>query len=371
MKKVICTIIVCSMFLTLLIGCGAKFEVSVNNSEETTFESTGQESIQESTTVLSEETPAKAEVTFLRDDGMHCYYKVEPYKILDRFVKDNNGSLRKRFDIQVENLNRIIAADDKVNFYVYVCTRMQDTAYARELFPDEAATQDYVSEFIASIKDCKGIGQLDIDTIEKRKEKIWDTDHHWSAMGAYSAYVDVINMMNKNTPEIGDPLELNPGKLIVFDDVKARGSYANTLQFDEYTEPLKVLDINIPAFTKRSLYTPAYDTYKAGNFNRDTFADHYVQYYNNTTVRRYKLAEPKNERNLLLIGDSYTWWFSWLIASNFANVYIYLPPWDEPTIDYNQYIQKNNITDVLIMQFSDRLLYDYYNDNSLKRIKTN
>lgn len=370
MKKAICTIIICSMFLTLLMGCSAKME-ETNNSEEITFESTVQESIQESTTVVTAEPPVKVEVTFLKDDGMHRYYKIEPYKILDRFVKDENGSLRKKFDIQVENLNRIIAATDKVNFYVYVCTRMQDTAYSHDLFPDEVATYDYVSEFMASLKGAKGIGQLDIDTIEKRKEKIWDTDHHWSAMGAYSAYVDVINMMKKDTPEIGDPLELNPGKLIVFDNVKARGSYANILQFDEYWEPLKVLDINIPDFTKKSIYTPAYDTYSAGNFNRDMFADHYVLYYNNTAVRRYKLAEPKNERNLLLIGDSYTWWFSWLIASNFANVYIYLPPWDEPTFDYNQYIQANNITDVLMMQFSDRLLYDYYNDSSLKGIKTN
>ncbi len=371
MKKLIYTIIICFMFLTLLTGCSAKSEETVSISEESTFESTVQESIQESTTVVSEETPMKTEVTFLRDDGMHTYYKVEPYKILDRFVKDNNGSLRKKFDIQVDNLNRIIAANDQVNFYVYVCTRMQDTAYSQDLFPNEIATQDYVSEFMTSIEGCEGIGQLDIDTMEKRKEKIWDTDHHWSAMGAYSAYVDVINMMKKDTPEIGDPLELNPGKLIVFDQVKARGSYANTLQFDEYSEPFKVLDINIPAFTKRSIYTPAYDIYKAGSFNKGTFADHYVLFYNNTAVRRYKLAEPNNERNLLLIGDSYTWWFSWLIASNFANVYIYLPPWDEPTFDYNQYIQDNNITDVLMMQFSDRLLYDYYNDSLLKRIKTN
>lgn len=360
------------MLLALLTGCAEEKEETVNNSGEITAGSNVQESIQESATVEPEpsEPPVKAEVIFLRDDGMHRYYKIEPYKILDRFVKDNNGNLGKRFDIQVDNLNRIIAANDKVNFYVYICTRMQDTAYFQDLFPDELATQDYVSEFMASIKGCKGIGQLDIDTMEKRKEKIWDTDHHWSAMGAYSGYVDVINMMKEDTPEIGDPLELNPGKLIVFDDVKARGSYANILQFDEYWEPLKVLDIDIPEFTKKSIYAPAYDAYNAGNFSRDTFADHYVLYYNNTAVRRYKLAEPKNERNLFLIGDSYTWWFSWLIASNFANVYIYLPPWDKTRIDYNQYIQDNNITDVLVMQFSDRLMFDYYNDSLLRVIKT-
>jgi hypothetical protein len=313
----------------------------------------------------------KIEARMLLDDNFHRYYDFEPYQFLDRYILNPNDQLRKPFDRQVANLNRIIASNTDVNFYVYVCTRMQDTEFSKEIVPQEFSTLDYFNEFIGSVKGATDIGWFDIDTVDKRIERVFRTDHHWSALGAYSGYTDVVNMMKKYTPEVGEPLPLNGETgLITFDDVEMRGSFASTMRFDDYYETFKVLDITLPEFIRNGMHSDAYARYSTGGFDKSTFADHYGAYYNAGSVRRYKVKNSPNGRNLLIIGDSYTWWFSWMIAANYENVHIYRPPWDTKDFDYNKYIEENNITDVLLMQFSDRLFFNYYSDSNLSVIKT-
>ena len=333
---------------------------NTNNSDDNTAE-----------TQPPEDIPVKIESKLLLDDNFHRYYKVEPYKFLDRWILSSGDKLRKSFDRQVLNINKIIASDTNVNFYVYICTRMQDTEYSKEIVPNEFSTLDFFNEFIDSIKGAKDIGWFDIDTVEKRVEKVFRTDHHWSARGAYSGYVDVINMMKKNTPEIGEPLPLNGETgLITFEDVEMRGSFAAIMRYDEYYEEFSVLDITLPKFTKADVHIDAYERYKAGKFDKGTFADHYVAYYNSSGQRKYTVKGNNTGRNILIIGDSYTWWFSWMVAANFDNVYIYLPPWDKKNFQYNQFIADNGITDVLLIQFSDRLFFNYYSDSNFSSIRT-
>ena len=323
---------------------------------------------------LREKPPIKIsdiEAKLLHDDNFHRYYGFEPYQFLDRWIISSGDKLRRSFDRQVVNINRIIASDAGVNFYVYICTRMQDTEYAKELVPNEFSTLDFFTEFIYSINGAKDIQWLDIDTPEKRMEKVFMTDHHWSALGAYSGYADCINMMKKNTPEIGEPLPLNGETgLITFEDVQMRGSFAAIMRYDNYYEKFSVLDITLPEFTRADVHIDAYERYAAGKFDKGTFSDHYVAYYNSSGQRKYTAKGNDTGRNLLIIGDSYTWWFNWIIAANFDNVYIYLPPWDGKNFQYNDFIWENGITDVLLMQFSDRLFFNYYSDSNFNAIKT-
>jgi len=319
---------------------------------------------------IPEKVPVKVVSKLLYDDNFHRYYGFEPYQFLDRWIIGPESKLRKKFDSQVDNINRIIGLNKNVNFYVYILTRMQDTEYAVDLVPNEFSTLDFFYEFIYNVWDATEIGWFDIDTVEKRVERVFRTDHHWAALGAYSGYVDTINMMKKHTPEIGDPLPLNGETgLIVFDDVKMRGSFAAIMRYDEYYEPFIVLDITLPTFTNANVHVDAYDRYSAGRFDKGTFTDHYSAYYNSSGQRYYSAKGNNTGRNLLIIGDSYTWWFTWMVAANFDNVYVYLPPWDQKTFEYNKFIDDNNITDVLLTQFSDRLMFDYYSDSNFSRIK--
>ena len=84
----------------------------------------------------------------------------------------------------------------------------------------------------------------------------------------------------------------------------------------------------------------------------------------------YKYINNKTGRNLLIMGDSFMQCIAETVASHFDNTYT----WHVVSggeINYEQYIKDKNITDVLVVCFDMRLIYDYNNDIHLERIKTN
>ena len=316
----------------------------------------------------------------LVNDGLHKYYAIRPeipgdadidnLEILEDFIDTvlsfPEEKLRDNMEKQIEHINRISDATVKSNadFYLYVGKRMQDAEYFTKIVPNEISTASYFDEFMDRIENTKGKGALDVDTYEKRMENIFRTDHHWSPMGAYNGYCDIINMINKNSPEIGEPIELK--RIIYYDDVKMRGSASRISSFSRFYEPFRVMDIDLPENNKYKI-TDIDDRYKNGNFDKGLYADHYELYYKRQS--KYIYESNKTGRKLLIIGDSFTWGSAWLIAANFDETYLYYP-WDRKKIYLNDYIEENGITDVLCMLFSDRILFNIYDDCPLKNILT-
>jgi len=310
----------------------------------------------------------------IQNDGLHKYYVIYPEEngivesFIDTILSPPEETLAANMEVQIAHVNRISSAlaEMGVDFYLYVGKRMQDAEYVTKIIPNEITTAPYFGEFMERIEKTKGKGALDVDTLEKRMENVFRTDHHWSAMGAYSGYCDIIGMINKNSPEIGEPIPLKG--LIAYPEVNMRGSAALISSFQRITELFRVMDIDLPEKDKRYKVTDNSQRYESGNFDKNRFADHYALYYNRPA--RYAYPENYTGRNLLIIGDSYTWWSDWLIAANFDETFLYYP-WEWKQLNLYDYIEKNGITDVLMMLFSDRLVFNLYNDCPLFNIDTN
>ncbi|MCL2160181.1 MAG: hypothetical protein FWH48_12300 [Oscillospiraceae bacterium] len=309
----------------------------------------------------------------VQNDGLHKYYAIYPSdeslvpSFIDTILSFPEETLRKNMEEQIEHINRITKelTYTKADFYLYVGKRMQDAEYVTKIIPNEISTASYFGEFMDRIENAKGKGALNVDTLEKRMENVFRTDHHWSALGAYSGYVDIINMISKNSPEIGEPIPLLG--LIAYPEVAMRGSAALISSFQRITETFSVMDIVLPEKDSRYKVTDNAQRYESGNFDHARFADHYALYYN----RPGRYIYPKNNtgRRLLIIGDSYTWWSDWLIAANFDETYVYYP-WDRKKLNLYDYIEENGITDVLMMLFSDRVIFNIYNDCPFENIIT-
>jgi len=318
----------------------------------------------------------KFDTMMVENDGLHRYYAIYPSggenidfidSLIDTALSFPEDILRANMEIQIEHINRISAATSKsgANFYLYVGKRMQDAEYFTKIVPDEISTALYFNEFMDRIEGTKGKGALNVDTFEKRMENIFRTDHHWSALGAYSGYCDIINMINKVSPEIGEPIPLNG--LITYDEVRMRGSASRISSFSRIEEKFSVMDIDLPEPDSKYKVRNNAASYANGTFNKGRFADHYSEYY--SIGSRYVYPKNNTGRNLLIIGDSFTWWSAWLIAANFDETYVYFP-WDRKKLNYDDYIWENNITDVVCMLFSDRILFNIYNDCPLENIRT-
>lgn len=314
-----------------------------------------------------EEEKTEFSAVMLIDDGLHRYYAIRPFDFIDTALSFSEDTLFANMDTQIGHINRIGAATAGMgaSFYLYVGKRMQDAEYFSEIIPAEKSTAPYFREFMDRIKETNGKCALNVDTLEKRLENIFRTDHHWSALGAYSGYCDIINMINKNSPEIGPPVPLSG--LIAYESVNMRGSASRISSFPRFTETFSVMDIKLPAGHQQFRVTDNAGKYEKGSFDKSMYADHYALYYNYKS--EYIYPENKTGRNLLIIGDSFTWWSSWLIAANFDRTYVYYP-WDRKKLDYGGFIEENGITDVLMMLFSDRAMFNIYGDCPLENIKT-
>jgi hypothetical protein len=295
----------------------------------------------------------------------------------DKTLLADEDELRRRIGVQLGHVNRIANANPNVNFYVYVCTRFQETEVFGEiisdirLMRDEFSTKHLMDEFFAGldISVINGYDYFKIGTVEERLERIFKTDHHESAQGAYSIYCDVINIIAKDSPEIGEPRTATFGK---FEEVQVRGSHVWGHGYTEIYDDFAYYDIILPEHdmfsdirgkgrTSRGL-----DKYDAGRFSKDMFADHYGNYY----PRPANVEYPGNNtgRNLLMLTDSYSWATGELISSNFDHTYATL--WTHGRFDYNDFISENNITDVLILQVADRILYNIQDDTQLDKVIT-
>jgi len=284
-----------------------------------------------------------------------------------------HATAAKNMLVEQAHINRIAAANKNVNFFVYLATRMQDTAYYTEIVPTEPSTYDIFLDFINGLSgDVAGVGWLDISTFEKRMELCFKTDHHWNALGAYQAYTDVITMINKTVPEIGEPLPLKG--LIEFPNVESRGSGAARTGTPVYYDNFAVMDIDLPAQHPTERVRSKLNEYKNGRWDIDRlgkndYTGHYENFYDTPGIITY--PENNTGRRLLILGDSYIYWVSWLIGANFDKTFVHYTLWEQD-LDYNKFISDNDITDVLLLQYSARTLAKATSATKyLEQVKTN
>jgi hypothetical protein len=294
---------------------------------------------------------------YVGEEGTRRFYAIRPYDFMESVMKMDEKNLYKNMKTQARGINKLIQANTDVNFYLYIGKTMQDTKYFNEIIPNELCTAPMFDEFMESIEGAAGIGYFQIDTWEDRLAKQFKTDHHWNAAGSYDAYCDIIQMMAEKTPEIGEPVRIKEIK--EYPKIKMRGSYANLSGFSNFYEEffVHVYDFQNESTARYSMASREAE-YDAGVFDNpdNILFDHYSNFY--IDKRKY-IYENNNGRNLMIIADSLSWWSAWLIAGNFEITYVYFP-WDYQEIDYNGYIEKNNITDVLMLVYSQAGIFNVY-----------
>ncbi|MCL1795179.1 MAG: hypothetical protein FWG34_15115 [Oscillospiraceae bacterium] len=306
-------------------------------------------------------------VTYLGEGPERKFYAIRPYDFLESVMKADEDTLYQTMRHQAEGVNRLIKANSDVDFYVYIGGTMQDQEYFNDVMPDELCTYDMFHEFLDRIEGAAGIDYFKIGTLDDKLKKQWRTDHHWNSVGSYDVYCDVIKMIAKNSPEIGEPVKIIETKQ--YPNIKMRGSYAALSGYSRFYEDFFVYVYDLPGSPSASLAMKSSEArYDSGRYddNKNMYEDHYVNYYQ--IKNRYEY-ENGTKRNLMVIGDSLTYWSVWLIAANFDRTYVYMP-WDGQWIDYNRYIEDNKITDVLLMVHSQAGIFNIYGYSRYEQLQT-
>ena len=320
-------------------------------------------------------------VSYLSEDGVHRFYRIKAtgsdgseYDFYNRVPVNNPKTMLNRSKQQIKKINSMYESCPDVNLYVFIPTTVEDTDLGLEIFPAES-TKEIFDNFLASLNENIGVDYIKIDSLEDRVGKYFISDHHWNRYGSYEGYCSIVSMMQKNYPDFG---EAHP---IVEDldfDIPLHGSIALAVNSYEINDKFGVINMELPKHTLRINDEVPYGgsrpfesllkNYKEGKYNKDKSYNHFIEFYRIAS----KIVYPDNNtgRNLLLIGDSFSPCITEAIASHFDTTVVrYVDSTKPENINYASWCHENNITDVLILETSTRVVLNQYND-ALTRIST-
>ncbi|MDD4773002.1 MAG: hypothetical protein PHZ09_05285 [Eubacteriales bacterium] len=315
-----------------------------------------------SETQKEEPPPVDYYSIFLGGNGRPNFYAIEPLKVLERVEGARDKELEKLAERQLRHIHRLREATPGINYYIYMGTRLQESAIFNDLITGADSTLPYLEFFIDCLDSDIKFDYMRMDTPEDRVNKSFRTDHHWNIFGAYEGYQQIINMMYEDSPEIGRPVEY---EIIQVPDIKWFGSLGSTIGHNDmgYADNFHILDTSsLPRYGGNNYrINDMLASFMNGEFNKFGVGfDYYAAY--NPPQDKYVFPDNDTGRNLLLLGDSYSWSITTIIASHFDRTYCHNRPWTIPadvTYDYRELIAENEITDVLILLYSSRLLFGY------------
>ena len=340
-------------------------------------ESSGPDTPGESSTAPAEPPPVKAVASvksrFLKADSVHRHYLVN--------VKDTLGNSYSFIDTaltlpdvrkgevvrkQAEHINRFYNSDKNVNFYLYVAKRMQDTDFYESIIPDEASTKPYYDTFVSLLDPGITYEAFELPDVFYRHDYVWKTDHHWNAEGSYVGYRQIVEMMRRDTPSILPPRE--PVSKEMVEGSRFYGSFARSCAYATMWDDFGAVNYGLPAHT----IAPTYDflqTMQNLRKNPPTRINQNMYALCYPYISRLSFPENHTGRNLLVIGDSYAKGIAEALGSSFDNTYLYYFN-SYSGLNYNKVIRDNQITDVLFLQFSERIVFDALGDNRFNTIRT-
>ena len=194
------------------------------------------------------------------------------------------------------------------------------------------------------------IKSLEIKDSETINDYFYKTDHHWNYKGAYEGYKDIIKMLNPSA-NILKPIEEKKFNTIFY------GSRARVTSFYEYAEEFKVYRFEFPKFEvfvngEKSSYGNEEEYYK-GIYSKNDTTNHYGTYYGGDYPEIVFINPNKKQKNILVLGNSFTNAINKMIATEYDETYIvdlrHYEGHFGKKFNIESYIKENDIDDVLVV----------------------
>lgn len=260
-------------------------------------------------------------------------------------------SLTQTTNLRLENYSELIQLFPNLNFYVFYLERMAFAPYnpLSSSF-SEADSRRSFQYFLENKPEKLEVSYMLLENLEQHKEFFFRTDHHWNIRGAWHAYEIIFDMLSKTNPGISPKRELF--EFVKLNDVAFCGSYALRTQYPCVPEQFEYARTNIPNYQtwvngEKRIYGSA-QKYFDGNFDSENYTNHYAEFYGYTTALVEYQFENTGNRNLLIIGGSYTRAMQMYVASHYKTTYV-IDLREYENFSLGEFIQSHKVDDVLII----------------------
>ena len=213
-----------------------------------------------------------------------------------------------------------------------------------------------IDNFYSKLQDkIKTIDVTDI-LMENRDEYLYfKTDHHMTSLGAYLAYTKFCLVANLETEKINNfEKETVSNDFLGTLDSKAQIPNQEKDKIDIYVNQ-KNLNIKSAEYDNES-------TKSIFNMEYLDKKDKYSFFLNGNNAKVVVKTNVENNRNLLVIKDSYAHIMSQFLCENYSELHFLDPRYTN--FNYEEYVKKEKITDVLFLYN----VSTFVNDTNLSRI---
>lgn len=273
-------------------------------------------------------------------------------------------------DKQINTLNQMANCEANVNIWLYIATCLEDFPMMGDIIPSDDLSSN-LPYFTSQLDSKIWVGYLNPYDISERNELYFATDHHWNADGWYRAYNELLTAMGKKydgfAPRVGERVATEAYYYgSIGRDQGANGAPLDQFVYYNFGLPTHTIEIQKDGKGKR-LYASSVafeeniPTYEQGKQKTSDQFDHYVNFY--PILKTAEYPDNHTGRNMLFMGDSFSLGVQELIASHFDKSYFcYLDGTKDifKNQDFVAYCQTYGITDVVILEQSTRILYDFY-----------
>lgn len=262
---------------------------------------------------------------------------------------------RLDIDVKIDYYDTSIKLHQNQNFYAFYIEVIEDSAHnpLNQYFRNADAGRSFPYFMENKPKDLR-VEALLLNSYEDQLKYFYRTDHHWNVRGMLLGYEKIYNMLAENYPDI-TPMQTHD-TIYTFPDIEFHGRWARAVFYqikpgDVFEVPL----LNLPPYKiydieGKELDYNHKDEYLAGDYSRAPFADHYIEYNGKDVDFLEYVFENGTDRNLLIIGDSFTNAIEPLLASHYHHTYaVDIRHYPDYYFSLSEFLSTHDVDDILVL----------------------
>lgn len=266
-------------------------------------------------------------------------------------------------DEKLSNYENLINLHPAQNFYTFYIDVIENSTQNPITDPVRQTDQGRSFRYFKkNLPDGLTVESLMLNDIEDHLEYFYRTDHHWNTRGMLLGYEKIYTMLAQNYPAIGPILPHDT--LYAFPDIEFHGRWSRAVFYKTRPgDPFEVALIDLPPYKIYDLngieidYTKK-EEYLAGDYSTAPFVDHYIEYNGEDVDFLEYVFENGAERNLLIIGDSFTNAIEPLLASHYHHTYaVDIRHWPDYYFSLSEFLSRYEVDDILILGGPSVVMY--------------
>ncbi len=260
-------------------------------------------------------------------------------------------NIRNNIDHRLANYKDIASRYPDLNIYIYYLETLPYSQYhpLNAYFSNADQGQGF-EYFQSNLPEKINLDFMPLDNVEGHLKNYYRTDHHWNVNGILGAYKGIYDLISNDKTDF--PRKLSSTTLIPFPDIEFLGSYARKTLYPLKGDDFIGYEAEFPICVIKDQGVPGdydfRDEYAAGNYPTTAYTDHYGTYFGSQKGLLEYICETQTDRNILIIGDSYTRPLVALIASHYHHTF-FVDLRQNIDFTMSDFTQNHTIDDFLIV----------------------